>query len=92
MAAPSSEDFGAQSFHDLDISAPAPQGGTPALRFESKAVEPGGGGATGSNGASPELLVTVSSPTKVGEGISAYFTYEVVTKTSLPQFLSLIHI
>ena len=44
MAAPSSEDFGAQSFHDLDISAPAPQGGTPALRFESKAVEPGGGG------------------------------------------------
>ena len=86
MAAPSSEDFGGQSFHDLDISAPAPQGGTPALRFESKAVEPGGGGATGSNGASPELLVTVSSPTKVGEGISAYFTYEVVTKTSLPQF------
>lgn len=87
MSAPSAtDDFGAQSFQDLDISAPAPQGGAPALRFESKAVEPGGGGSTGSNNASPDLLVTVSSPTKVGEGISAYFTYEVVTKTSLPQF------
>eukprot|EP00316_Scyphosphaera_apsteinii_P004288 CAMPEP_0119320018 /NCGR_PEP_ID=MMETSP1333-20130426/51167_1 /TAXON_ID=418940 /ORGANISM="Scyphosphaera apsteinii, Strain RCC1455" /LENGTH=512 /DNA_ID=CAMNT_0007326607 /DNA_START=74 /DNA_END=1612 /DNA_ORIENTATION=- len=86
---PSEPDFGAQSFQDLDISSPPPAAAAtqPAPRFESKAMESGSGGSTvGSSTSSPDLHVTVSNPSKQGDGISAYFTYEVITKTSLPQY------
>merc|ERR1719469_1726636 len=35
---------------------------------------------------SPNLLVTVTNPCMEGQGISSHFTYEVTTKTSLPQY------
>ena len=36
--------------------------------------------------ASPDLAVAVAEPVKQGDGMSAYFTYEISTKTSLPQY------
>jgi len=79
-------DFGA-SFQDLDISAPPQSAGQPAPRFESKAVEPAvGGAASGSTSSSTDLHVVVANPAKQGDGMSAFFTYEVMTKTSLPQY------
>ena len=85
-ANPAAQSF--QSFQDLDISSPnAPGGagssGLPASRFDSKAAS--GGGELG-GGVAPDLAVVVSNPAKCGEGYSAYFTYEVTTKTSLPQY------
>ena len=88
--APPDEGVG-RSFQDLDISSG---------RLPGSALGGGGGGhpATGARfdatvapaptagGASPDLAVTVGNPAKVGEGMSAFFTYEVRTKTSLPQY------
>jgi len=73
-----------QTFQDLDISTPPPVGGTSsqaAPRFDATAGEsvPGGG-------ASPDLAVSVANPSKIGDGYNAYYTYEVKTKTSLPQY------
>jgi len=36
---------------------------------------------------SSDLAVTISSPTKKGDGISSFITYQVHTKTSLPQYM-----
>ncbi len=81
------------SFQDLDISSGSVgvggaalgggNGGHPAAgpRFDATVGAPPAAG-----GASPDLAVTVGNPAKVGEGMSAYFTYEVRTKTSLPQY------
>ena len=80
-----SADLGAQSFQDLDLSGPVAAAAGPAARFESKAVE-AAGPAAGSSASSPDLAVTVGQANKQGEGMSAYFTYEVTTKTSLPQY------
>ena len=78
------------AFQDLDISSPpaASAQQPPAPRFESKAVEPAwsGAGSSARASASPDMLVTVANPTKQGDGISGFFTYDVTTKTSLPQF------
>ena len=81
----------ATSFQDLDISSPpgAPGGSSsamagPASRFDATVGVLGVGGAAAN--ASPDLAVAVGNPCKVGEGMSAYFTYEVTTKTSLPQY------
>ena len=86
---PPEPDFGAssQAFQDLDISTPAlAAAAQPASRFESK-VEPGPGSQASAGGASsPNLLVTVTNPCMEGQGISSHFTYEVTTKTSLPQY------
>ena len=86
---PPDPDFGAssQAFQDLDISTPAlAAAAQPASRFESK-VEPGPGSQASAGGASsPNLLVTVTNPCMEGQGISSHFTYEVTTKTSLPQY------
>ena len=86
---PPEPDFGAssQAFQDLDISTPAlAAAAQPASRFESK-VEPGPGCQASAGGASsPNLLVTVTNPCMEGQGISSHFTYEVTTKTSLPQY------
>jgi len=83
----SEAEFGAQSFQDLDISSPPPAVSQPAPRFDSKAKDAASARvAVGSSSASPDLLVTVSNPSKQGEGLSSYFTYEVLTKTSLPQY------
>jgi len=79
--------FGEQSFQELDLSGPVASSTAtgPAAQFNSKALEAGNPVATARAG-SPDLAVTVSNPSKQGEGMSAYFTYEVTTKTSLPQF------
>ncbi|KAL1500085.1 hypothetical protein AB1Y20_012759 [Prymnesium parvum] len=78
--------FGEQAFQDLDLSGPvAPSNGGPAARFDSKALE-AGSLASGARVSSPDLAVTVSNPSKQGEGMSAYFTYTVTTRTSLPQY------
>jgi len=87
---PPEPDFGAssQAFQDLDISTPAlAAAAQPASRFESK-VEPGPGSqaSAGGGASSPNLLVTVTNPCMEGQGISSHFTYEVTTKTSLPQY------
>lgn len=86
---PPEPEFGAssQAFQDLDISTPAlAAGAQPASRFESK-VDPGPGSqASAGSASSPNLLVTVTNPCMEGQGISAHFTYEVTTKTSLPQY------
>ena len=87
---PPEPDFGAssQAFQDLDISTPAlAAAAQPASRFESK-VEPGPGSqaSAGGSASSPNLLVTVTNPCMEGQGISSHFTYEVNTKTSLPQY------
>jgi sorting nexin-1/2 len=81
----------ASSFQDLDLSsgsvggAALGNGGHPAsgARFDATASLPPAAG-----GASPDLAVVVGSPSKVGEGMSAFFTYEVRTKTSLPQYVN----
>ena len=84
---PAEPDFGGQSFQDLDISTPAVAASAGAPRFESKAVEPGPGSqASAASASSPNLLVTVNNPCMEGQGISSHFTYEVTTKTSLPQY------
>ena len=84
---PAEPDFGGQSFQDLDISTPAVASSSGAPRFESKAVEPGPGSqASAASASSPDLLVTVTNPCMEGQGISSHFTYEVTTKTSLPQY------
>lgn len=84
---PPEPDFGGQSFQDLDISTPPIAAAGPASRFESKAVEPGPGSQASAGSASaPNLLVTVTNPCMEGQGISSHFTYEVTTKTSLPQY------
>lgn len=57
--------------------------GGPASRFDATAAA---GGSNATAGVSPDLAVSVGNPSKIGEGMSAYFTYEVTTKTSLPQF------
>jgi len=76
-------DLGGQIFQDLDISVPVAAAQL-APRFESKAVEAGSQASVGS--APPNLLVTVNNPCMEGQGISSHFTYEVTTKTSLPQY------
>ena len=86
------------TFHDLDISSsssgapPSGSGGASSAvgagafsGTTSSAFEPAVT-ASGVAAASPDLAVTVSEPMKQGEGMSAYFTYEVSTKTSLPQY------
>ena len=86
------------TFHDLDISSssngapPSGSGGAPG-EYASQAFSAATNGAfepavtaSGVAAASPDLAVTVSEPMKQGEGMSAYFTYEVSTKTSLPQY------
>ena len=77
----------ASSMIDLDISSGPPAGqssaGQPA-RFEAAAAYTSPSGTN--TAASPDLAVSVANPQKVGEGMSAYFTYEVTTKTSLPQY------
>ena len=85
-ALPPEPDFGgsSQAFQDLDIGQSPASSSQPASRFESKAVEPGGQASAG--GARPDLLVTVTNPCMEGQGISSHFTYEVTTKTSLPQY------
>lgn len=76
---------GISSFQDLDISSGAATSSQSAGRFA-------GDGSSGSAapppgaGASPDLAVSVAHPMKVGEGMNAYFTYEVATRTSLPQY------
>ena len=71
------------SFQDLDISPLAPAGASQAAaRFDATV----GGNPPPGGGTSPDLAVTVGNPAKVGEGMSAFFTYEVTTKTSLPQY------
>lgn len=82
-------EFGIQSMVDLDIGSPPQESATqPASRFESKAVGStlGGNSGAGTTLTHPDLAVSVTNPSKVGEGISAHFTYEVQTKTSLPQY------
>ena len=69
------EPFGGQSLLDVDISPPP----AAAPRFAS-AAEPQ------PDPAAPDLSITVLNPCKVGDGISAYYTYEVTTRTTLPQF------
>ena len=73
------------SFQDLDISSGGASGsaGGPSAtpRFDAAV-----GGPTAGGGSSPDLAVTVGNPTKQGEGMSAFFSYEVRTKTSLPQY------
>jgi len=81
-----------QPFQDVDISSSDGAWGAvkaPAPRFESKAKESASGlSLVGGAAPSQDLLVTVSNPQKQGEGMSAFFTYEVHTKTSLKQFKS----
>jgi len=81
--APADMGISNQSFQDLDISS-GPAGGSTsqaAARFDATV-----GGAAPGGGASPDLAVSVANPSKVGDGINSYFTYEVTTKTSLPQY------
>jgi len=77
------------SFQDLDISSGpstlAAGSSKPATRFDAAAGFESSGQVNGA-AASPDLAVSVANPQKVGEGMSAYFTYEVTTKTSLPQY------
>ena len=76
------------SFQDLDISSgPSTLGGNAkaATRFDAAAAFEPTGQASGT-AVSPDLAVSVANPQKVGEGMSAYFTYEVTTTTSLPQY------
>ena len=78
--------FGEQSFQELDLgSATAAAATGPAAQFNSKALEVGSQ-ASGARASSPDLAVTVTNPSKQGEGMSAYVTYEVTTKTSLSQY------
>ena len=74
----------AASFQELDISAGAASS-MPAARFDAGVTFESAAHAS-SAAASPDLAVSVANPQKVGEGMSAYFTYEVTTKTSLPQY------
>lgn len=80
--------YGEQSFQELDLSGPvasnSKSSGRPA-RFESKAIEQAGQ-ASGARVSSPDLAVHVSNPSKQGEGMTAFFTYTVTTRTSLPQY------
>ena len=79
--------FGEQSFQELDLSGPVAASAAtgPAAQFNCKALEVGSQ-ASGARASSPDLAVTVTNPSKQGEGMSAYITYEVTTKTSLSQF------
>jgi len=76
------------SFQDLDISPAIAASSAQQPTFNAAAaVEPGAGAGLSSTGASPDLAVSVANPAKQGEGqMSAYYTYEVTTKTSLPQY------
>jgi sorting nexin-1/2 len=76
----------ATAFQDLDISSgpPGSSAGQPTQFSGAATMEPAGQ-ASGA-GASPDLAVTVSNPAKQGDGMSAFFTYEVTTRTSLPQY------
>ena len=75
------------SFQDLEISPTAAMSSAamPPSSFNPAAAFERGGGA--SAGGSPDLVISVANPSKQGEGqMSAFYTYEVTTKTSLPQY------
>ena len=79
----------ASSFQDLDISsvaAPISVSKSASTRFDAAAAAFEPSRQAASTAAAPDLVVQVANPQKVGEGMAAYFTYEVTTKTSLPQY------
>jgi hypothetical protein len=69
--------YGAHSFQDLDISPPPPHDGTDA-----------DAAATAAAGRDPPgpFAVAVSDPTRVGDGMGAYMSYRVTTRTSLAHY------
>lgn len=66
------------------ITAPPPRGGL--LRDVINGENGGGATAASGSGDQHQIEIKVSDPQKVGDGMSSYMTYRILTKTNLPYF------